>query len=640
MRYGWMTIVVMALMVVNASRAGAQSTNNGQRLKFTPPRTATAPELRPAGNVPSTVAPAASTAPTSGSSSLKFGSSRPNGAWSESAPPANAAPRDLVEPAESAATELAPLEAAPPAKKAAPKRLAALPVDLTEDEGDEPGVTMEFTKPTKPALRTPAVNRDPRVAQAVNRSPYGRPHPGRQTAAQVDVPAEVEGPALMPQPDPISSGEWIQPEYSDNDWIGPEINQGGYNGPRRYRERIWVRADYISGWTNGMSLPPLVTTSPDGTPRNIPFAIANVANGALVNGNVVDFKRVPVAGVLGYPNTTVLFGGNRVNNGYRPGGRLTLGTWLTPSRMLGIEGDYLGLADISTRFRAAGTNGTPIIMRPFYNTDVNVNLPDAEVVNYPPTNQPGLEGQVTVDTLSRFQSSGLRLLFNWGCDDGCPDFTDWCGRPVWIDCNLLLGYRWARLDEGVWVQENLRVFADGADLNAQGVVGTTINVFDNFATTNQFHGVDFGYTTKIEHGRWSYNLLSKIALGNTRSTTTIEGQTVITPPPPGAVQTVNDTGLLAQRSNVGRHTSNKFSTIPETGLTIGYQVTPRLRAHVGYSVVYWSNVLRGGDQIDLHVNGQYLNGNQNVQGLNRPVYDPNYGHLYVHAINTGLEARF
>ncbi len=656
MRYGWLTIVVMALAVMNnVSKVEAQATNSGQRLKFTPPRTASAPELRPAANAqplsaPSSAAPSTATSPAApGSSSLMFRNARPSSTWNETIAPRQsdvpaqfAPPPDVVEVEETAPAEesLAADPVAPAKKKAPAKRSVAPPAELADDEGEEPGVSMEFTRPASTAQRRATVNRDPRVAQAVNRSPYGRAANAKQTAAQVDVPGEVEGPALMPQPDPISSGDWIQPEYSENDWIGPSQPQRGYSGPGRYREMIWVRADYISGWTNGMSLPPLVTTSPDGTPRNIPFAIANVANNALVNPDVVGFKRVPVAGVLGYPNTTVLFGGRRVNDGYRPGGRITLGGWLTCSRMLGIEGDYLGLADQSTRFRAAGTNGTPIIMRPFFNTDVNVNLPDAEVVNFPPTNQPGLEGQVTIDTLSRVQFGGLRFLLNWGCDDGCPDFEGLCGQPVWIDCNLLLGYRWARLDEGVWIQENLRVFADGTDLNAQGLVGTTINVFDSFRTTNQFHGADLGYTTKITHGRWTFDLLSKIALGNTQSIQTIEGQTVVTPVPPGAVQTIENTGLLAQRSNVGRHTSNKFSTIPETGLTIGYNVTPRLRVHAGYSFIYWTNVLRGGDQIDLSVNGQYLNGNANVQGQNRPIYDPNYGHLYVHAINTGIEAKF
>lgn len=655
MRYGWMAIVVMAAMVVSAtSQVDAQSNSGAPRLKFTPPRSTSSAEPRPLAS-PAPV----SSAPTSGTSSLQFRNARPASNWTESAAPAPQqqpgpylAPPDLADETQTA--EVAPPLAAPaprsksaPAKRAAPQPLPAEVMEAEEEEfveEEEPAVTMQFAPPQKTAKRTSTVNRDPRVMPTAARSPYGRPAQVKRTQAQVELPAE-EGPRLTPQPDPISTEDWIQPDYNDEPWIGGNPGSGNagpnYFGPGKYRERFWFRGDYIAGWTNGMSLPPLVTTSPDGTPRNIPFAIANVdANQNVANPQVAGFKRVPIAGVLGYPNTTVLFGNQRVNNRYRPGGQFTFGMWLTPSRMLGIEGDYLALADQGTRFRAAGTNGSPIIMRPFFNTDVNVNLPDVEVVNVPPSNRPGLEGQVTIDTLSRFQTAGIRFLVNWGCDDGCPDFADFCGRPVWVDCNLLLGYRWARLDEGVWIQENLRVFADGTDNDAQGFVGTTINVFDSFRTQNQFHGADLGTLTKVTHGRWTYELLSKIALGNTQSIQTIEGLTVVTPVPPGAVVQTADTGLLAQRSNVGRHTSNKFSTIPETKLTLGYQLTPRLRVHAGYSFLVWTNVLRGGDQIDPYVNGQYLNGAANIQGLNRPLYTPNYGHLYVHAINTGIEARF
>ena len=49
--------------------------------------------------------------------------------------------------------------------------------------------------------------------------------------------------------------------------------------------RVWLRADYLMWFTTGTRLPPLVTTSPQGTPAN-------------------------QAGVLGAPGTTILFGGS------------------------------------------------------------------------------------------------------------------------------------------------------------------------------------------------------------------------------------------------------------------------------------------------------------------------------------------
>src|SRR5262245_44853218 len=52
--------------------------------------------------------------------------------------------------------------------------------------------------------------------------------------------------------------------------------------------RVWLEAEALLWWMRGADLPPLVTTSPPGTP-------------------------LTRAGVLGSPGTEVLFGGNQVN---------------------------------------------------------------------------------------------------------------------------------------------------------------------------------------------------------------------------------------------------------------------------------------------------------------------------------------
>src|SRR5262249_47573832 len=87
--------------------------------------------------------------------------------------------------------------------------------------------------------------------------------------------------------------------------------------------RIWVRADYLLWWTQGMHLPPLVTTSPVGT------SIEN-------------------AGVLGVPGTTVLFGDSNVNDDLRSGGKITLGAWVNHEQTWGVEGYFFGLERQST----------------------------------------------------------------------------------------------------------------------------------------------------------------------------------------------------------------------------------------------------------------------------------------------------
>ena len=64
--------------------------------------------------------------------------------------------------------------------------------------------------------------------------------------------------------------------------------------------------------------------------------------------------------------------------------------------------------------------------------------------------------------------------------------------------------------------------------------------------------------------------------------------------------------MLALRTNSGRHDRNVFCVVPELGATVGYQVTRRLKATVGYTFIYWSRVARPGDHIDLDITPDLL----------------------------------
>jgi hypothetical protein len=59
---------------------------------------------------------------------------------------------------------------------------------------------------------------------------------------------------------------------------------------------------------------------------------------------------------------------------------------------------------------------------------------------------------------------------------------------------------------------------------------------------------------------------------------------------------------LAQASNSGGHTLDQFAVIPEFGATVGWDITSRLRANVGYTFIYWTGLARPGEQIDTKVN--------------------------------------
>jgi len=179
---------------------------------------------------------------------------------------------------------------------------------------------------------------------------------------------------------------------------------------------------------------------------------------------------------------------------------------------------------------------------------------------------------------------------------------------------VLYGVRFANLDESLRVVEDLQQFTNIT--TNPPTLGNEIDVVDRFGTENQFFGGEIGYETEWQFRRWSLNFLSKVAIGNTRQTVNISGSTTIDDGL-GAIDTSMG-GLLTQNfthpdgfvvGNIGTYERDEFSMIPELGLTMGYNLTRRLKLTAGYTLLYWSNVVRPGDQIDLDVNGNLLNRN-------------------------------
>jgi hypothetical protein len=76
------------------------------------------------------------------------------------------------------------------------------------------------------------------------------------------------------------------------------------------------------------------------------------------------------------------------------------------------------------------------------------------------------------------------------------------------------------------------------------------------------------------------------------------------------------------------------------GVRLGAQVTERMRAFVGYNFLYWSNVARAGEQIDLRVNPNQIAPPQPLNGPALPAFTPRRSDYWVQGISLGLELRF
>jgi hypothetical protein len=268
---------------------------------------------------------------------------------------------------------------------------------------------------------------------------------------------------------------------------------------------------------------------------------------------------------------------------------------------VGIEAEYYFLGQRQDVFDQYPRNDQVIISRPFFdinprnpNTGVPLNIPGqqaAELVSFPNV----LFGRVTVDYHDYFDSAGIWGRYNLYCCDPCNscDPCDPCNAPT-RRVDLIAGYRYYRLSDSVEIREDLVSGPAGT------VPRTGFFIEDSFRARNEFHGGEIGLISQIASGRWTFELLTKVALGNTHQEMVINGLT-IERAPNGQQTRFNNLGILAGPSNVGTYTRDEFAAIPQIGLDAGYNWNRHVKTFLGYNLVYWGTVLRAGEQIDLRV---------------------------------------
>jgi hypothetical protein len=332
----------------------------------------------------------------------------------------------------------------------------------------------------------------------------------------------------------------------------------------------------------------------------------------------------------------VILGGDVLKN-IREGGRVRFGAWFDPCHTHGVDADYFALETLSD-YGIEGSGGYDrTVARPFVNAQTGRLT--TELVGYlPPIGEElsgsgALCGSVHVDMESSFWGTGVRYARCWA--ESC----DGTSRA-----DLLLGYRYLTLDERVAIFESLT----SLDPSFPNVA---FDVFDSFRTDSDFHGADLGMRWTGKASRWSIDLLAKVAFGYNRQRIHVDGFTTLTNTFTGESQTstvavpadgpggnFTGGGLLAQRSNIGSYARNKFSTVPEIGLTLGYHVNQHVKATVGYNLIVWTNVLRAGRQIDPEVNLDLVPDEAaSVSGPVHPVVPYDETTFWAQGFHAGLE---
>jgi Putative beta barrel porin-7 (BBP7) len=315
---------------------------------------------------------------------------------------------------------------------------------------------------------------------------------------------------------------------------------------------LYVRAEYLAWTIRDSNLPILLVAGPAGT--------VDTSDGNL-NGTI------PVVG------------GGSINNDWRSGFRINAGMWINECQNWGIDGSYFFLSKQSNAVTVA-SNGNPELGRPYFDP---VGTP------VPPLAGPGTYAEVVA-------RAGVAGIFTaetsnslWGADLNVR-------KGLLIGCrwrvDALAGFRYLNFNEELHINELST--ATNTTVPMTGVLQ------DNFEVKNNFYGGQLGLVGELQRGRWSIDWFTKVALGTTNQAVDIHGaQALIVNGAPAAAANF---GLLAQPTNSGHFTRNEFSVVPEFGINVGWQATPHLKLYCGYNFLYWSNVLRVGDQIDPVLN--------------------------------------
>jgi hypothetical protein len=367
------------------------------------------------------------------------------------------------------------------------------------------------------------------------------------------------------------------------------------SGPCGRPEHWWIEGDYLLWWFKENRFPPLVTTGPPTS-----------------------------GGVIGQPGTSVLVGDNSLDRSQRSGGRLTLGGWTTEYQGFGLEGSFFYMESVNRSFNggATGAPNSAVLARPFFN--VLTGREDAITVAFPGAFSGTLTGGNTGVQCDSGRLFGAEVNF----------IVNLCCKPTGrID--LLLGYRYLSLDDRFGISENSVAAAD-----VPVIGGRITSVLDRIDASNRYNGGQVGL--RGEWRCWDRLIakgFAKVAFGATDETVGIFGAT--TSIAPGAVPMFFPGGFLALPSNIGSTTNEQFAIVPEVGLSLSYQVLDNLRLTAGYSFLYWSNVVRSGDQVNRNINVLEV---PSLTGTASPVLRGGPAirctDFWAHGISAGLEVRY
>jgi Putative beta barrel porin-7 (BBP7) len=359
--------------------------------------------------------------------------------------------------------------------------------------------------------------------------------------------------------------------------------------------------DYLRWYLTKAKMPPLITI---GNPNDFQFGVPGTDPGA-----------------LGLPGTRILL--QQFNEDYvHNGARVSMTGWLDPQQILGVQASFFVLARENPSV-SAGSDGsakTFLVARPFFN--VNTESEDADPVAIPGS----MSGHITVSSPRSMLGAETNLCYNY-----------MASSMTGVRLGLLAGARFLLFDEKLFINQVSTQLPD-----AFGNPGITDFINDNFSCSNRFLGGQIGLDMEFLLGPVYFEMVGKVALGETNQIVNISGSTVqINPPDPTGFlnqppSTTTNAGLYAQPSNSGHFSRDQFSVVPEFQFNLGYSINQNLMVRAGYNVMVWTDVVRPGSEINRAINIDQTLG----LGGNVPVFAFHPTNMWIQGFQVGLEFSF
>lgn len=231
-------------------------------------------------------------------------------------------------------------------------------------------------------------------------------------------------------------------------------------------------------------------------------------------------------------------------------------------------------------------------------------------------------GGVAVPGLGASTLAGRAAFEIWGIEANARVNAYQNPPGQWLRADLLAGFRYLALDGDLSAVRQTTFAPDLTNFPAFApLAGNLISQTASYSVRNRFYGGQVGLGTKL-YGIRGVVLGGdfKLALGANHQELNVAGQVLSALPLPAALA-----GPFPADS--GSFSRNKFSYVPQLDLYVAVHVRKNLTARLGYSLLYWSNVARSGDQVELGT------------GLGNVEIFRDRG-LFLHGVDAGLQLSF